>query len=93
MGKFNINEQLNDDDNNDVNDKDNKKVDINNDEEDFLILKRESKSSAKTKPIQFYLNDKMINSLDKLCKQTGKKRNELVVELLNFAINKTKVID
>lgn len=87
MSKFNINNQLKDDDNSNIN------VDYNINENDFLVLKKQSRLKAKSKPIQFYLKDDLINKIDKLSKMTGQKRNDLVVELLEFAINKTKIVE
>lgn len=87
MSKFNINDQLKDDDNSNIN------VDDNSNENDFLVLKKQSRLKAKSKPIQFYLKDDLINKIDRLSKMTGQKRNDLVVELLEFAINKTKIVE
>lgn len=87
MSKFNIDKQL---DSNDT--VSNNIKDIREDNE-YLILKKQLKGKPKSKPIQFYLSDELLNNINLLCRQTGQKRNDLVVELLKFAISKTKVLD
>jgi len=90
MSKFNIKDQLDSDDEIKINDESNVNETFNDNE--YLILKKQSKGKLKAKPVQFYLNDELLNSINLLCKQTGQKRNDLVVNLLKFAISKTKIM-
>jgi hypothetical protein len=93
MSKFNINDQLKNDDDNSINVDVNNKINVDDNSNDFLVLKKQSRLKAKSKPIQFYLKDDLINKIDRLSKMTGQKRNDLVIELLEFAINKTKIVE